>query len=153
MPNPQGRAKPDSGGPAGPTGPTGPTGPPGAGTTGPPGTAGVAGPSGPKTKRVASIVSSDRPVPDADKMDQLSITALAVDAAIQTPVGTPKDGQQLVVMIHDDGTERNLSWSSVYLQQSLKLPLVTVPGIYRFMLFEFTVANGLNKWIYIATNE
>jgi len=59
----------------------------------------------------ASITSAATITPTTGN-NQYNVTALAVPATIEIPSGTPVDGQKLVIRIEDDGTARELTWTT-----------------------------------------
>lgn len=59
----------------------------------------------------ANVTSGANITPIATK-GQYNITALAVNANILAPSGTAYDGQKLMIRIKDDGTTRNLTWTT-----------------------------------------
>ena len=63
------------------------------------------------TPRVINIASSATITPTADTADQYSVTALAENATIAIPSGTPAAGQKLTIRIKDNGTARALIWT------------------------------------------
>lgn len=83
------------------------------------------------TPRVVAITSAATITPTGDTADQYNVTALAVNASIVTPSGTPTDGQKLILRIKDNGVVRTLSWSvsaGAYRAVGVTLPTATVAG-------------------------
>jgi hypothetical protein len=124
-------------GPTGPTGTLGPTGPTGAassvvGPTGPTGTTGNSGPTGPQpTISIASITTATTIIPTADSATQYQVTALATSALVDTPSGTPTDGQKLIIRIEDNGSLQGLTWTTSaggYRAVGITLPPATTAG-------------------------
>lgn len=83
--------------------------------------------------RVTSITSSSVVTIDADTTDQLFITNLATDVAIEPPGGTPVSGQKLTIRILDDGNSHNIAWDPIFVEIGTSLPLVTIPGKYVYV--------------------
>lgn len=75
--------------------------------------------------RIGTVTSSAAPTPDADAHDQYNVTALAVTAVFGAPLGTPFDGQRLVIRVKDNGTARALSFNTVYRAIGTTLPTTT----------------------------
>jgi hypothetical protein len=50
--------------------------------------------------------------PTSNTTNQYTITALGAAATIDTPTGTPIDGQKLTIRIKDNGTGRALTWTT-----------------------------------------
>lgn len=68
---------------------------------------------------------------------QYNVTALATDATINAPSGTPSDGMQLLLRIKDDGTSRSLTWNSVYASSAETLPSATTAGKVMYLGFRY----------------
>jgi len=77
------------------------------------------------TPRVDSITSASTITPTSDTVDQYNVTALAVDATMASPSGTPTDGQKLIIRIKDNGTGRALTWNAAYRPVGVTLPIIT----------------------------
>lgn len=78
---------------------------------------------------VNTITSSATPTPNCNNTDMFTVTALAEAAAFAAPIGTPKNGQKLMIRIEDNGTARVLSWNAAYRAGTdVALPLTTVLG-------------------------
>ncbi len=83
------------------------------------------------TPRIGSVASAATITPTADTADQYNVTALATNATIAAPSGTPTDGQKLILRILDNGTSRTLTWttsSGGYRGVAGTLPPSTSPG-------------------------
>ena len=78
--------------------------------------------------RVSTIESSATPTPPGDICSTFTITALEEAAELQTPSGTPRNGQKLIVRIKDDGTPRALTYSVGYRAIGVTLPTTTSAG-------------------------
>lgn len=78
------------------------------------------------TQRVAVTSSSATITPDGDSYDEVAVTALATDATIASPIGTPTNGQKLLLRILDNGTSRLLTWGAMYREIGAYLPTETV---------------------------
>lgn len=78
---------------------------------------------------VQSVASDATPAPTgANRINELYITALAEDATIGAPTGTPVNGNIAIIRIDDDGTIRNLSWNAIYRVFGVTLPTATIVG-------------------------
>lgn len=75
--------------------------------------------------------------PTSGSTNQYTITALGAAATIDTPTGTPIDGQKLIVRIKDNGTARSLSWT-------------TTSGGYRAIGVTLPTTTTANKVIYVG---
>lgn len=100
------------------------------------------------TKRVYSESSNATPTPDCGTYDVHIITALAVDAVIAQPTGTPTSEQGLVIKIDDNGTARTLGWNSIYRAAGVALPTTTTLG--KTMRIGFLYNSNKTKWDCVA---
>lgn len=84
------------------------------------------------TPRIGTVASAATITPTSDTVDQYNVTALATDATIAAPTGTPTDGQKLILRILDNGTSRNLTWTTTsggYRAVIAALPTATAPNL------------------------
>jgi hypothetical protein len=98
------------------------------GTTGLQGRTGIQGVTGSAATvypRVTSSTTATTHTPNVSTTDIYNIRAQATDATIASPTGTPQDGQYLIFRIKDDGTSRDIEWSSIYRLVGTTLPLLT----------------------------
>jgi hypothetical protein len=93
--------------------------------------------NGAVTSTSASVVSSATITPTAGSTNQYNVTALAADASIAIPSGTPIDGQPLTIRVLDDGTPRALTWT-------------TGAGGYRVVGVTLPTTTVANKTVYIG---
>jgi hypothetical protein len=78
------------------------------------------------TPRVNTVASAATITPTTDLSDMYTVTALATNATIAAPTGTPTDGQRLLLRIEDNGTARTLTWNATYRVIGVTLPTTTV---------------------------
>jgi hypothetical protein len=104
-----------------------------------------------KESRVTSIASSATPQPNIDTTDTYLITALAQNASILAPSGTPSDAQKLIIRIRDNGAGRTLSWASIYRGIGQNLPSATTAGKLMYMGFIYNSTD--NKWDMVAYSQ
>jgi hypothetical protein len=98
-----------------------------------------------------SIASAATITPNADTMKKFHVTALAVNAAIAAPEGTPFDGQQILLRIRDNGSTRTLTWNAIYRVISTVLPTATVAGKDVYVGIQY---NALaTKWDVLAVGQ
>jgi hypothetical protein len=92
-------------------------------------------------KRVRTIVTGGF-TPDADAYDQITVTGIDAAIAIGAPIGTPTEGQQLVLRLRDDGLGPHaLSWNAIYRDfTGAALPATTTTNktIYIFLVYNAT---------------
>lgn len=81
-----------------------------------------------------STASGASQTPNSDNTNLYLITALATNATINAPTGSPVDGQILTIRIKDNGTSRTLTWN----------------GIYRVIGCVLPTATTINKTVYIS---
>lgn len=79
------------------------------------------------TKRVVTTSSGSTITPTGDTADVYRVTALAADATIAAPSGTPTDGQGLLLTFKASAADRALTWNSIYRAVGVSLP-DTVPS-------------------------
>ena len=112
----------------------------------------VANSFGKRAPRTTGSVSSTATMaPNVDYCDFYDITALAVDATINAPSGTPVNGMPLMIRIKDNGSTRNLSWNSAYQVIGVTLPTATTAGkwIYVSCIYNSTAS----KWDVISVQQ
>lgn len=99
--------------------------------------------------RIGTVASSATPTPAGDTNDQFNITALAVNAVVAAPTGTPTDGQSLIIRIKDNGTARTLGWNAIFRASSdLALPTTTIVNKTLYLGFKYNAADA--KWDLLA---
>jgi hypothetical protein len=84
------------------------------------------------TARIGTVASAATITPTSDTADQYNVTALATNATIAAPSGTPTDGQKLILRILDNGTSRTLTWTTTsggYRAVIGALPPATAPNL------------------------
>ncbi len=64
--------------------------------------------------------------PLANTSDQFNIIGITGNITIETPAGTPTDGQKLIIRLKDAGTSVNVSWNVIYRAVGVSLPTTTV---------------------------
>ena len=77
------------------------------------------------TPRIGTTASSATPTIDTGATDQFTITALAAAITSWTILGTPTDGQRLLIRILDNGTARAITWPSSFRAVGVTLPKTT----------------------------
>jgi hypothetical protein len=78
-------------------------------------------------KKVTTTASSATPTPTGDAgFNIFSVTALATNATIGAPTGTPVEGNSLVIRITPDATPRTLAYNAIYRAIGVTLPTTTV---------------------------
>lgn len=79
------------------------------------------------TPRVADngATTSGSITPTGNTADQYNILGLTGNITIETPSGTPTDGQKLTLRIKDNGVARGITWSNIYREISTTLPVTT----------------------------
>lgn len=100
--------------------------------------------------RVYSTTSSSSLTPDISTYDQYCFTALAAGLAIDTPTGTPQDGEKLLFRIKDNGTARALTWDSIYNGVGVTLPVTTTAT--KTTYIEAVYNSASSKWDVLLVN-
>lgn len=94
---------------------------------------------------VDTIASSATPTPNIDVYSLLTITALATNATVAAPLGTPTEGQKLLIRIKDNGVARALSWNAIYREGTdIALPTTTDPSKTMYIGFIYNASDV--KW-------
>jgi hypothetical protein len=141
-------------GATGPTGPTGPTGLTGAtGPTGPTGATGDTGPTGPFSiaPTVQEIVSSASVTPTSSD-GLVIITAQAEGLTLQNPTGTWLQGQDLMIRIKDDGTNRSIAYGTNYRAIGVILPTFTTATKTIYLGIIYNSSETPAKWDVIGVS-
>lgn len=101
--------------------------------------------------RVQSTTSLATLAPNSDAQDGYYITALAANATIAAPTGSPNDGQPLMIRIKDNGTARTLTWNAVYRAVGVTLPTTTVVSKTHYIYCEYNGPDA--KWDAIEVRQ
>ena len=102
-----------------------------------------------KLEIIVSTTASAASLTPAATDTQYSVTALAVDANVAAPSGTPVNSKKLIIRIKDDGTSRTLSWNAIYRVIGVTLPLSTTVGKTIYVGCVYNSAD--TKWDVIAS--
>jgi hypothetical protein len=82
--------------------------------------------------------------PDLSVSDMYIRTGLYGTLAINNPIGTPLQGEHLIIRLKDDGTPRAITWGTQYRGLAVALPGTTVSGKLLYMEFRFNSTD--TKW-------
>lgn len=105
------------------------------------------------TPRVYVTANTTGVTPNCDTTDMVWIYALAQGMSIGNPIGTPHDGQILVIRIRDNGNSQGLAWGSNYMS-STAVPLPTATGPARLFTLGFRYNAILyGQWQMIALSQ
>lgn len=102
---------------------------------------------------VGTTASGTTITPDGTKK-QYNVTALAADTLIDTPSGTPADGDKLLIRIKDNGTSRALTYttsSGGYRAVGVTLPSATTVSTTLYLGCVYNSADSY--WDVIATSQ
>jgi hypothetical protein len=92
--------------------------------------------------------TSDTTITATSDNTSYHVTALAVNATIASPSGTPVDGHRLVYRIKDNGTARTLTWNAIFRAIGTTLPAGTSAGK---VMYVGTIYNSQDsKWDVIS---
>ncbi len=104
------------------------------------------------TKTITTITSSATPTPViGSEKNYLDITALATNATVAAPTGTPVNKDVLVIQIKDNATPRTLAWNAIYREVGIDLPTTTSTSKIMYIGFMYNATD--NKWDLLAVNE
>lgn len=79
-------------------------------------------------------------------------TALAAGCTMAAPTGTPKDGQELMFRIKDNGTTRAITWNAIYISSGVPTLLAnTSINKTHTVLFRYDVSAV--KWICLQSDN
>jgi len=78
-----------------------------------------------KLELVVNGTTSSATITPASTDTQYNVTALATNATIAAPSGSPVNGQKVIIRIKDDGTSRTLSWNAIYRALGVTIPTAT----------------------------
>lgn len=103
------------------------------------------------TPRIATVASTATLTPDADTQDITAITAQAGALSIAAPIGTPTNGQSLIIRVKDNGVVRTIAWNAIYSAfTSIDLRTSTVAS--KTLLFQFVYNSTDSVWELLHSN-
>ena len=98
--------------------------------------------------RTSTATSTATLTPDISAVDQYDLTAQAAALAVAAPIGTPVNGNKLILRILDDGTSRAITWDGTYTVIGTTLPTAT---IINKMVYVGCIYNSTNtRWDVVA---
>lgn len=101
-------------------------------------------------EEITTTASSSTPTPTGGSLrNYFTVTALAANATIGAPTGSPVDGNKLFIRIKDNATPRTLAFNAIYrFSSDLAAPSTTVTSKTLYMGF---IYNGVDsKWDMLA---
>ncbi|MGB0877553.1 MAG: hypothetical protein ACPGXI_10890, partial [Mycobacterium sp.] len=98
-----------------------------------------------RTNFSATTTSTASLTIDSDTVRRQDVTALATNMTINAPTGTPASGQELTLMIVDDGTPRTLTWNSAWVSRVGTLPAATIANKNIYVQAQYTAS--ISKWV------
>jgi hypothetical protein len=104
-----------------------------------------------KLELIVNGITSAATITPASTDTQYNVTALAVDATIAAPSGTPVSGKKLLLRIKDNGTARSLTWNAIFRAIGVTLPTTTVAGKYLYAGLEYNATD--TKWDVLAIRQ
>lgn len=103
------------------------------------------------TPRITTVASTATLTPDADTQDITAITAQAGALSIAAPIGTPTNGQSLIIRVKDNGVVRTIAWNAIYSAfTSIDLRTSTVAS--KTLLFQFVYNSTDSVWELLHSN-
>ena len=98
--------------------------------------------------RTSSTASTATLTPDISSNDQYNLTAQAVALAVAAPIGTPVDGNKIIIRILDNGTSRAITWNATYTAIGSTLPTATAVSKMTYVGCIYNAAN--TRWDVVA---
>lgn len=98
--------------------------------------------------RIQTLVSPSIIAPQISSRDLVDALDLNTPVTLAAPVGTPTNGQKLIIRVRDIGAPVSLTWNGAYASGGVTLPLTTIAG--KWMHFGFLYNSNVNKWLLIA---
>ena len=89
--------------------------------------------------------------PASDGKTLIALTGQDVDVTIDTPTGSPTDGQKLLFRIKDDGSTRAITWSAIFVPIGVTLPTATTASKLLYIGCIYNADSG--KWDVVAVTE
>lgn len=103
-------------------------------------------------EEITTTASSATPTPTGGSLrNYFSVTALAANATIAAPTGTPVNGNKLFIRIKDNGTARTLAYNSIFRAIGVTLPTTTVISKTIYLGCMYNSADS--KWDVLAVAE
>ena len=102
--------------------------------------------------RVDSTTTASAYTPNADTTDVVDLTALASSITFSTPSGTPANGQRLMFRIKDNGSSRQLNFSTSYVSGGVPLPTATTVSKWLHLGWMYN-ASGSSRWYLVARTD
>jgi hypothetical protein len=100
----------------------------------------------PRTNTTASTASLTI---NSDTTDVYTVTALAANLTINSPSGTPVNGQRLMLRLKDNGTSRTLTFNAIFRASgTLALPTATTTSKTQYNLFVWNSTDS--KWDFLS---
>lgn len=101
-------------------------------------------------EEITTTASSSTPTPTGGSLrNYFTVTALAANATIGAPTGSPVDGNKLIMRIKDNGTARTLAFNAIFrFSTDLAAPSTTILSKTLYMGFIYNGADS--KWDMLA---
>lgn len=98
------------------------------------------------------VVSGTTYTPNCDTADQALIAAPAANFTVANPIGSPNDGQKLLLRITSGGTGRTPTWGTAYASSGVAtLPVAALPAS-KTVTLGFIYNASAAKWVLIAAD-
>ena len=98
--------------------------------------------------RTTEITSATGITPDVSIKDDYIVTALATGITVNAPIGSPVQGQPLIIRFKDNGTSRSISWNSIFRAIGVTLPTATMTSGTTYVGQKYNLTD--TKWDVIA---
>lgn len=96
------------------------------------------------TPRIKIVTTVTTLTPDVTSTDICAVTALASGLTIALPVGSPANGQGLMLRFKDNGTGRALTWNGTYRPIGVTIPAATVASKTTYVAMRYNSQDS--KW-------
>ena len=98
--------------------------------------------------RTVTVADTATLTPDISADDQFNITAQAQALTVAAPIGTPVDGNKLIIRIFDNGISQAISWNATYTVVGTTLPTATVANKMTYVGCIYNAEN--TRWDVVA---
>lgn len=103
-------------------------------------------------EEITTLTDSATPTPTGGSLRNLfTVTALASNATVAAPSGTPQNGNYLTIRIKDAGVAKTLAWNAIYRVIGVTLPTTTTASKTLYVGARYNSADS--KWDVLAVSQ
>lgn len=99
-------------------------------------------------KNTQSVTTATTFTHNCTSYQEGKITALASDLTVAAPTGTPVDGEKFILRMKDNGTNRTITWDSIFVSHGGVLLVITT--VSKWHTLGFIYNNTISKWCCVA---